>query len=211
MGLRHSTVLDTLDIGTGLLGEAAPPAAVDATVTWCSGLPARWRDGWPVPPPDTWQRRVQLGAKRGVDIVLAGAALALLALPMAAVALAIRLTSPGPILFRQERLGRYGRPFTLFKFRTLHVACEDRSGLTQPVAGDGRTTCVGRLRRRSLDELPQLINVLKGEMSLANSSLAPRIAAVFYEVDERMPALPPCRPISRRPRPQVSIPWPSTT
>jgi len=167
LGLRHSTALGTLDIDTGLLGEGAPPAAADETVTWCSGLPARWRDGWPAPSPDNWRRKVQLGAKRGVDIVLAGAALALLAAPMAAVALAIRLTSPGPILFRQERLGQHGRPFTLYKFRTLHFACEDRSGLTQPVDGDGRVTGVGRwLRRRSLDELPQLINVLKGEMSL---------------------------------------------
>ncbi|HEY0920733.1 sugar transferase [Devosia sp.] len=169
MRLRHSTVLDTLDIGIGLLGEAPQAAAAtgDDTVTWCSGLPARWRDGWPAPAPDGWRRRMQLIAKRGVDIALAGGALLALALPMAAVALAIRLTSPGPVLFRQERLGHHGRPFTLYKFRTLHVEAEDRSGLCQPVDGDGRVTRIGAwLRRRSLDELPQLINVLKGEMSL---------------------------------------------
>jgi polysaccharide biosynthesis protein PslA len=96
------------------------------------------------------------------------AALLLLALPvMLVIALAIRLDSPGPVLFRQKRQGYNGRPFSVLKFRTMTQASDPRATLKQASRTDQRVTRIGRfLRRSSLDELPQLINVLLGDMSL---------------------------------------------
>lgn len=105
-------------------------------------------------------------AKRVLDLVVAGAALVALAPLMAAIALAIRLESPGRILFRQTRGGFNGRPFQIIKFRSMRVA-EDGAEVEQARRRDRRVTRVGAvLRRTSLDELPQLFNVLRGEMSL---------------------------------------------
>jgi Undecaprenyl-phosphate glucose phosphotransferase len=105
-------------------------------------------------------------AKRTFDLLVAGAALVALAPLMAAIALAIRLESPGSILFRQTRGGFNGRPFQIVKFRSMRVA-EDGADVTQACPRDRRVTRVGAvLRRTSLDELPQLFNVLRGEMSL---------------------------------------------
>ena len=105
--------------------------------------------------------------KRVFDVV-AGAAALLAALPlMAAIAAVVRATSPGPILYRQERMGLDGRRFQMLKFRTMHADAEADSGPTWAVPDDPRRTGIGAwLRRSSLDELPQLINVLRGEMSL---------------------------------------------
>ncbi len=115
--------------------------------------------------------------KRAVDV--AGAALALIVLSpvMLAAAVAVKLSSPGPVLFRQQRAGLGGRAFTFYKFRTMGVDAEQRkqellarNEMTGPVfkiAADPRITKVGRvLRRTSIDELPQLWNVLVGDMSL---------------------------------------------
>jgi exopolysaccharide biosynthesis polyprenyl glycosylphosphotransferase len=96
---------------------------------------------------------------------------------MGLIALAIRLTSPGPVLFRQQRSGLHGRPFNMLKFRTMVTNAEqlkqelealnEMSGPVFKLSNDPRVTRVGRfLRRWSLDELPQLFNVLRGEMSL---------------------------------------------
>jgi exopolysaccharide biosynthesis polyprenyl glycosylphosphotransferase len=104
-------------------------------------------------------------AKRVVDVVCAGAGLLVCAPVMLAAAVAVRRSSPGPILFRQLRIGRNGAPFKLLKFRTMVV--NDDADTTWSVDGDERVTRVGRfLRRRFLDELPQLLNVLRGDMSL---------------------------------------------
>jgi Undecaprenyl-phosphate glucose phosphotransferase len=105
--------------------------------------------------------------KRGFDVVLGSAAL-LAALPvMAVIAVVLRVASPGPILYRQERMGLDGRRFQMLKFRTMRPDAESASGPTWAVPDDPRRTAVGAfLRRFSLDELPQLINVLRGEMSL---------------------------------------------
>lgn len=102
--------------------------------------------------------------KRLVDIVCAVTGLLVLAVPALMLMLAIRLESPGPVLFRQRRIGLLGEPFTLLKFRTM---VHDAGPLRQCTRHDPRVTRIGRwLRRHSLDELPQLINVLRGEMSI---------------------------------------------
>jgi putative colanic acid biosysnthesis UDP-glucose lipid carrier transferase len=105
-------------------------------------------------------------AKRLCDLALGGLMLVLLAVPMTAVALWIKFTSPGPVFFRQRRYGLDGREIRVWKFRTMTV-CEDGSHIAQATKNDPRVTGVGAfLRRNSLDELPQLFNVLAGSMSL---------------------------------------------
>ncbi len=100
-----------------------------------------------------------------IDIVIAGGALLALTPLMALFALVIRAESRGPVIFRQSRVGRRGRPFTLYKFRTMTVGSENGDIYTSEK--DGRITPIGRfLRRTHIDELPQLWNVLKGEMSV---------------------------------------------
>lgn len=106
-------------------------------------------------------------AKRLEDLTVASVGLALCSPVMAVAALLIRCTSRGPILFRQKRIGLLGRPFTLLKFRTMRPEAKPVSGLRQATRDDDRITCVGRfLRRTSIDELPQLFNVLRGDMSV---------------------------------------------
>ena len=104
--------------------------------------------------------------KRAIDIVLAGTALIALMPLLTLVAIAIKLDSPGRVIFRQTRHGFNGKPFNILKFRTMTVL-EDGDSVKQTVRLDKRVTRVGLwLRRTSIDELPQLINVLNGEMSL---------------------------------------------
>lgn len=105
-------------------------------------------------------------AKRGADILLAGTALLVLAVPLAAIAAAVKLTSPGPVFFRQRRYGLDGREIRVWKFRSMSV-CDDGAEVKQASRNDSRITPIGSiLRRTSLDELPQLLNVLNGSMSL---------------------------------------------
>jgi len=124
-------------------------------------------------PESSWQAMI----KQAVDFVGALCLLIVLALPMLLVALVIRLTSPGPVLFRQLRSGLNGAPFTIYKFRTMVTNAEqikhelaamnEMTGPVFKVTGDPRITPVGKwLRKFSIDELPQLLNVLRGEMSL---------------------------------------------
>lgn len=138
----------------------------------------------------------QTTARRLLDLVVATIALVLLAPLMAAIALAIRAESPGPVIFRQRRLGQGLRPFTVLKFRTMRHEADAtvhrdyvHSLIERPQAAqrgqlyklsvDSRITRVGRfLRSWSLDELPQLVNVLRGEMAL----VGPR-PVIPYEVD----------------------------
>jgi len=116
-------------------------------------------------------------SKRALDLVLAGILLIFTAPAMLAAALAVKLTSPGPILFRQLRAGLNGRPFVMYKFRSMfdgahehrwHVSSlNEVGGPVFKLRHDPRLTRVGRfLRRTSIDELPQLFNVFRGEMSL---------------------------------------------
>jgi exopolysaccharide biosynthesis polyprenyl glycosylphosphotransferase len=104
--------------------------------------------------------------KRIVDVLLALVLLALTAPVMAAVWLLVRLTSAGPVVFQQERIGRDREPFTIYKFRTMHERAEAATGPVLAIENDPRATRIGRvLRATRLDELPQLWNVLRGDMS----------------------------------------------
>jgi lipopolysaccharide/colanic/teichoic acid biosynthesis glycosyltransferase len=136
----------------------------------------------------TDSHRFALGIKRIMDVIGSAGALVLLSPLYAAIALAIKLTSNGPVLFRQPRLGQYGKSFTFLKFRSMRTDCDSRiheeyvsqfisghasgnaNGNSRPVykiQKDPRITSVGRfLRKTSLDELPQFLNVLRGDMSL---------------------------------------------
>jgi lipopolysaccharide/colanic/teichoic acid biosynthesis glycosyltransferase len=130
-------------------------------------LPARWE---PI-------------ARRAVDLTVVVIALLVLAIPMLLIAAAVKCGSPGPALYRQQRIGRGGRPFTMYKFRTMRMGCSDaqhRELIARELRGedtsmngswkidsDPRVTRIGSfLRRTSIDELPQLLNVLRGQMSL---------------------------------------------
>jgi Undecaprenyl-phosphate glucose phosphotransferase len=115
--------------------------------------------------------------KRAVDIAFSGVALAILAIPMAIIALLVKATSPGPVLYRQERMGLDGKAFNVFKFRTMPVNAEDRTGPVWAQDDDPRATALGRfLRHWDLDELPQFWNVLLGEMSV----VGPRPERPFF-------------------------------
>ena len=105
-------------------------------------------------------------SKRLFDIAFAGFALLLLCPVLLAVALWVRLDSPGSVFFRQQRVGQGGRPFGIYKFRTMHTGAE-AVGPQITVGQDARITRAGTwLRRSKLDELPQFVNVLRGEMSV---------------------------------------------
>src|SRR5262249_9273076 len=145
-------------------------------------------------------RRASNAIKRAIDLFGSSMALLLLSPVLLVIALAVKLSSPGPVLFRQRRIGQYGVPFTCLKFRSMHTGNDPRihmdyvqrliggkvrsngSGLNctvSKIAKHPRLTRIGRpLRKASLDELPQLINVFRGEMSL----VGPR-PPIPYELD----------------------------
>jgi exopolysaccharide biosynthesis polyprenyl glycosylphosphotransferase len=130
--------------------------------------------------------------KRTFDLLMTSLGLLLIWPFLLAIAIAIRLSSPGPIIFKQQRVGENGKLFWVYKFRTMVVGAE-KSRLTEKQANDPRVTAIGRfLRKTSLDELPNLVNVLRGEMSL----VGPRPEQVFiaqgYEPWQRQRlAVPP--------------------
>jgi exopolysaccharide biosynthesis polyprenyl glycosylphosphotransferase len=105
--------------------------------------------------------------KRAFDLIAAIVGLILLSPIFLAIAALVKLSSPGPVLFRQERIGRHGKPFTLLKFRTMHCSSKTESDTVWTTRNDPRCTVIGTaLRKFSLDELPQLLNVIRGNMSL---------------------------------------------
>jgi lipopolysaccharide/colanic/teichoic acid biosynthesis glycosyltransferase len=121
--------------------------------------------------------------KRVEDIALGLLMMVLFSWLLALVALAVKLTSPGPILFTQERRGKNGRPFRCYKFRTMYHRSSDHVCREQTRRNDPRVTPVGRvLRKLSIDEMPQLINVIRGEMSL----VGPRPHAFGTNIDGRL-------------------------
>lgn len=141
---------------------------------------------------DSWRYRY---AKRMMDFLGSAFLLAILAIPGLAVAVIIAFTSSGPIFYREERIGRYGRPFRIWKFRSMYrdaakhcyVDSPRRNGTVlewrmQKQIPDPRVTVIGRLLRSwSLDEIPQLLNVLRGEMSLVGPRPIVEAEAAFYK------------------------------
>ncbi len=116
-------------------------------------------------------------AKRALDVAVAALAIALLVPVLVLVAVAVKLETKGPVIFAQRRTGLNGKTFAIFKFRSMRVT-EDGAEVKQAVEGDTRITRVGRvIRKLSLDELPQLFNVLAGDMSL----VGPRPHAVAHD------------------------------
>jgi len=133
--------------------------------------------------------------KRGIDLLLGGLAVLVLSPVLGAVALAVKLDSPGHVLFRQQRIGHAGTPFVMYKFRSMVMDAEARraqlarsnegAGLLFKIRNDPRVTRVGRfIRRYSLDELPQLFNVLNGTMSLIGPR--PPLPTEVAEYEERV-------------------------
>ena len=135
-----------------------------------------------IPRPVIQEKTGYLLVKRALDVIASVALLVLLAIPMAAIALLVRLDSPGPALFRQERLGKGGRPFTIYKYRSMRLDAESK-GPQWANRDDSRCTRLGRmLRKTRLDELPQLWNILIGDMSF----VGPRPErAYFYREFEK--------------------------
>ncbi|MBV9303139.1 MAG: sugar transferase [Acidobacteriaceae bacterium] len=138
-------------------------------------------------------RRSFLGIKRIFDVVVSGAALVLLSPALALIAILIRMSSPGPVLFRQKRLGKNASVFTIFKFRTMvvHTAATLTDRITYST--DPRITPLGRfLRDFRLDELPQLFNVVRGEMSIVGPRpLTPDFYPYYSEKDKERLAMRP--------------------
>jgi len=120
--------------------------------------------------------------KRALDIIAAGFALVLLSPLLLVVAAAVKWTSPGPVLFKQQRVGKEFRPFLIYKFRSMVSDAPQRGGQIT-IGADSRITRIGRiLRKTNVDELPQLFNVLKGDMSLVGPRPeVPRYVELFAE------------------------------
>jgi len=132
-------------------------------VSWHSGLSVDWKSIGS----SSQHSSVDRVLKRALDIAGALAGICALGALLIIVALVIKATSPGPVLFRQNREGRNGRVFEALKFRSMRAADCDASGVSQTRMNDPRVTPVGRfIRKTSIDELPQLFNVLLGDMSL---------------------------------------------
>lgn len=126
---------------------------------------------------------VRLFFKRLFDICMAGVGLVILSPALIIVALLVGTTSPGGVIFRQERVGKGGKPFTIYKFRTMR---RDSCGLKITASGDSRITPVGRvLRKTKLDELPQLWNVLRGDMSFVGPRPEVREYTDLYDEEQR--------------------------
>jgi sugar transferase (PEP-CTERM system associated) len=124
------------------------------------------RPSWLIFSPGFKKGRFLRVAKRALDVGVAGAGLLLAAPVIVLVAIAVKWTSPGPALYRQERVGLRGRTFRVIKFRSMRQDAEKNTGAVWATKGDSRVTPIGAfLRRTRLDEIPQLWNVLKGDMS----------------------------------------------
>lgn len=105
--------------------------------------------------------------KRAFDLIISLFSLIILSPLLLIVSIAIKIDSRGPIIFKQTRLGRYGKPFTIYKFRSMCIDAEKKGSGQYSFKGDPRVTKVGRvIRALSIDELPQLVNIIKGDMSL---------------------------------------------
>lgn len=149
-----------------------------------------------LPPHAPPKFRRHLWAKRLLDISLSITMMVLSAPVVALCAVIIKLTSRGPAFYSQQRVGQFGRVFTIYKLRTMHHNCDKLTGPQWCVPGDPRVTLFGRfLRAAHLDELPQLINVLRGQMSLVGPrperpEIAAKLATQVDSYDVRSAMLP---------------------
>src|SRR5690606_31483962 len=149
-------VLETSMVDVRLVPEIDPSYAMWPTVGELDGLPVLSLRQTPL---YGWNALV----KRGFDLAVGSICLLIAAVPMLVIALLIKLTSPGPILYRQRRMGLDGYEFTMLKFRTMQADAEASTGPVWARPDDPRRTRLGAfLRRTSLDELPNLFNVLAG-------------------------------------------------
>jgi exopolysaccharide biosynthesis polyprenyl glycosylphosphotransferase len=175
------------------LAAFAHREALDAKVAWDYLTDASIRagvedlDGMPIvslsePPIRGWHWL----AKRIMDVGVSALLLLLFAIPFSIIALIIKLTSKGPVFYRQLRMGLDGKPFSIVKFRSMYEDAERETGPIWATSDDPRRTPIGRvLRRFSIDELPQLLNVLKGDMSLVGPR--PERPSFVKEFKERIP------------------------
>lgn len=166
-GLSHRETLDLILlcernlVSFSLIPDIFRILTSGMDIQFVSGIPLLGMRAWPL---DSAGNRI---LKRGIDLVGSLAGLVLAAPLIGTLACLIKRSSPGPVFFRQERCGRSGATFTLYKLRTMRVEAEAETGPVWTVKNDPRTTRIGTLlRRTNLDELPQLWNVLRGEMSL---------------------------------------------
>jgi len=181
-----------------------------------SGEPLRYRGGdVPQIVPDTetgaapMTRPVGGSAKRALDLAVAVPATIALAPVMAGIALWVRSEDGGPAIFRQQRVGAFGRPFMVLKFRSMVVDAEHKGSGLAVLKDDDRITRAGRiLRRLSLDELPQLINVVKGDMSIVGPRPTVPSQVEKYDTTQRrrLRARPGLTGLAQV-RGRASIPW----
>ena len=160
--MRGLRVVDAIDYYEQLAGKIWIDAADSEWFIYSDGFDARNGSGW---------------LKRGMDVALALMLLAFTAPLLAAIAVAIKLTSRGPVFFRQTRVGLYGEHFEVYKFRSMRLDAEFETGPTWAREKDDRVTPIGRmLRNFRLDEIPQALNVLRGQMSF----VGPRPERPFF-------------------------------
>lgn len=157
---RVFDVLSQKVVDVRLVADVPNLAGVSLTTTFFEGMPI-------VGLRESPHYGVNIVVKRIMDVVLAALALVVLSPLLLLIALAVKLTSKGPVFYRQERCGLNGEAFNMLKFRSMRTDAEAATGPVWAAKGDDRTTKLGKfLRKTSLDELPQFINVLKGDMSL---------------------------------------------
>jgi Undecaprenyl-phosphate glucose phosphotransferase len=163
---EHSKLLDLIEITSRevidvkVVPDLLQFIALRARLEDLDGLPIINVNDVPLHGFNSW-------VKRAIDVAVSAVALLLLAVPLAIIAAVVRLTSPGAVFYRQERMGLDGRAFNVYKFRSMYEGAEDGTGPVWARDDDPRATAVGRwLRRFDLDELPQFWNVLKGDMSI---------------------------------------------
>ncbi len=143
----------------------------------------------PTRPQHFHQASIAMRVKRGLDVSISLSLLIVFALPMLLIAVLVKLTSRGPVFYRQQRVGLGGRRFEICKFRTMRVDAEAETGPVWAVQNDPRQTALGGvLRRMSLDELLQLINVLRGDMSLVGPR--PERPIFVRQFSETLPSYP---------------------
>ena len=173
---EHAKLLDLMDLASRefievkVVPDLLQFIALRARLEDMDGLPIISVNDVPLQGFNSW-------VKRAVDVTLSSAAMLVFAIPFGIVAALVKLTSTGPVFYRQERMGLDGKAFSVYKFRSMHLDAEGASGPVWAHDDDPRATPIGRwLRRFDLDEFPQFLNVLKGDMSI----VGPRPERPFF-------------------------------